>query len=76
MYLAVALQEAEQMNLQDMDALRGYYLFQDEPEQLVPYLDNYAALSDLGFGREKIDLALLTSKNNKEEALEQLMNEA
>lgn len=74
MYLAVALQEADQMNLKDMDALRGYYLFQDQPESLVPYLENYLALSELGFEQEKIDLALLTSKNNKEEALEQLMN--
>jgi hypothetical protein len=56
-----------------MDALRGFYLFQEDSAQVMSYLDNFSTLSDLGFEQEKIDLAILTHQNNQEQALEELM---
>lgn len=68
-----ALEKAEKLGLSHDDALRGFFTFQEEPEQIPLFLDNFATFVDLGFELEKIHFALIHHKNNREQALEELM---
>lgn len=63
---------ARKLGATDLDALRGLYMFESEP-QVKRYLDNFVMLRDLGFPEDRIDKALLSADNDQERALENLM---
>lgn len=59
----------------EMDALRGFFMFDGDESRVLAYVDGFVTLKDLGFGQERIDEALVASGNDQEKALEQLMSQ-
>lgn len=57
----------------DLDALRGFFMFDGDETKGKAYLDNFATLRDLGFAESTIDQALIKCDNDQERALEELM---
>jgi hypothetical protein len=62
-------------NLNDLDILRSYLLFDADSLKALPYLISMANLKEMGFEEERISSALLMFNCNQEEALEHLMKD-
>lgn len=57
----------------EVDALRGFFLFDGDQTKVLSYIDGFVMLRDLGHSQEKIDDALFKSDLDQGKALEILM---
>ena len=60
----------------EVDALRGFFLFDGDEEKVLGYIDAFVTLRDLGHGQEKIDEALFKSNMDQGVALEILLTDS